>query len=81
MTKKIILSYLEFITVLDLGIGILLLKDIPKDPEELRLEQTLADIGLWGIIPIFEESTIVAPFPLGPLTEKRIKTLVPSLLR
>ena len=67
--------------MLDLGIGILLLKDIPKDPEELRLEQTLADIGLWGIIPIFEESTIVAPFPLGPLTEKRISTLAPSLLR
>ena len=64
-----------------MGIGILLLKDIPKDPEELRLEQTLADIGLWGIIPIFEESTIVAPFPLGPLTEKRISTLAPSLLR
>ena len=64
-----------------MGIGILLLKDIPKEPEELRLEQTLADIGLWGIIPIFEESTIVAPFPLGPLTEKKIRTLAPSLLR
>ena len=34
----IISPYLEFITVLDLGIGILPLEDIPKDPKESRLE-------------------------------------------